>query len=94
MHVLLPSRGFVPPTTEAAAKCSVSIYTFVYMDLYLYPYQSTIRYVVNTCYPPIHYIFSIQRQTIILSQFKIITILATLNGNFNTKQHIVDEFFF
>jgi hypothetical protein len=58
------------------------------MDLYPYPYQSGIRYPVDT---RAHYNFSIKHQTIILLHFKIIIIPIALNDNFSTKQHVMDK---
>ena len=61
------------------------------MDLYPYPYPSGIRYPADTRYPPAHYNFSIQQQTIILSHFKIIIAPEASNDNFSTKQYVMDK---
>jgi hypothetical protein len=50
-------------------------YTFVGMDLHPYLYSSGgYRYLTDTRYPSVHYNFSIQHQTIILSQFNSLTL--------------------
>jgi hypothetical protein len=41
-------------------------------------------------YPPVHYNFSIQHQTIFLSHFKISIIPAASNNDFSTK-HVMDK---
>jgi hypothetical protein len=64
------------------------------IPIYVHGYGSVPPYPLDpadTHYTPVHYNFSIQHQTTIISHLKNFIILVASNENFSTKQHVMVE---